>query len=79
MPGKHTVLWMEEMVKTISGSITTTMSICSVVTGYSRDMGRDLVWKEGTRDHPPKTNKKLATSQWRNWSRWWKDYRDNLL
>ena len=43
-------------MKTISGSITTTMSICSVVTGYSRDMGRDLVWKEGT------THRKLTRS-----------------
>ena len=37
VPGKHCPV--EEMVKTIAESITTTMSVCSRDTGYSRGMG----------------------------------------
>ena len=50
VPGKH--CHVEEMVKTIAWSITTTMSVCSGDKGYSREMGRGLTQDE--RDHPLK-------------------------
>ena len=62
LPGKHCPV--EEMVKTIAGSITTTMSVCSGDTGYSREMARDVTKEE--RDHLlkawKKANMKVANS-----------------
>jgi len=62
VPGKHCPL--EELAKTITESITTTMSVCSGDTEYSRDVGRDVTKEE--EEHPLKAwkraNKKLATS-----------------
>ena len=58
VPGKHCPV--EEMARSIAGSITTTISICSGDTGFSREMGRDVARDE--QDHPLKANRKLAIS-----------------
>ena len=44
VPGKHCPV--EEMVKTIAGSITTTMSVCSGDPGFLKEMGRDVTKEE---------------------------------
>jgi len=62
IPGKHCP--QEELAKSISESITTTMSTCSGDTEYSREMRSDVTKDEA--QHPLKTwmkaNRKLATS-----------------
>jgi len=62
VPGKHSPL--EELSKSIAESITTTMSVSSGDTEYSREMGRDVTKEEA--HHPLKAlkqfNRKLGTS-----------------
>ena len=62
IPGKHCP--QEELAKSISESITTTISICSGDTEYSKEMRRDVTKDEA--QHPmkawKKANRKLATS-----------------
>jgi len=70
LPGKHLPA-VEEVARSGSGSVTTTMSVCSGDTGVSREMGRDVT-RDGEREHPlkawQKASKKLATSM-EEWER----------
>ena len=74
LPGKHKPA-EEKAVKSVRGSVASTVSICSGYTGVSTEMGRDVtkVIDREERDHPvvawQKSSRKLMASSLKEWEK----------